>query len=656
MQYSLGGYYSLGGEGFQEPLKMKVEAAAAAAATLHARTPALPTNSNSDGGAASSSFPNPRGDSWPSQQPPTQHSLQQQQQQQQQPGRAFVSIATPQTPLMAAATGVGAVSESKEFPTVSLRPPPPTGGDASCVQWSREVRRSLCGEDPGQPLRKACDFCTKRKRKCDGGQPCSFCVELKTDCVYSARLKSGRKKKPSVETERGVTSLTENLRSFSASPAVGLVGYLENVFLMAFMNDFNKGIPITGSLARCTVEALTPMSPSEATAATLQLVDPNCPKHGRLALFWAAVALGSRIMGAGLMQTDTYMRLSRSSLKECFDYASVDVLRAYTLISVVEAAMGRSTASQRYLQFAEIVYRSMLASNELDASDRVSLKIVIEFLGAGTMCITDIPDEQECSGALKFVRQLVLARETVHKAFTADPQPCDQQVKTIFDFTCLLDTVADTYDLLQLESCLATRVFTAIWKGLALVFKGQLEAGLQEVNEGVSFALARPGLIPLRMWQHALHVAALVYRQCDLEGPYNGLRSTYNVAIPQKEVPLPEFGKVSQSSICSWKGSPCKSLCRFFEYCRANGIDSTTYAKHYAYAEQGFTGGYATVVEPEIIPVNRNSSLLNLHEDSDAASLLMNHAETLPDHGADYDLWDCFGELLETVSTTKAGC
>ncbi|CAM9167682.1 unnamed protein product, partial [Ectocarpus sp. 4 AP-2014] len=60
-----------------------------------------------------------------------------------------------------------------------------------------ELRLVEQEQSNGQQLRKACDLCTKRKRKCNGKHPCSQCTEtgVPNQCVYSPRLKSGRKKK-----------------------------------------------------------------------------------------------------------------------------------------------------------------------------------------------------------------------------------------------------------------------------------------------------------------------------------------------------------------------------------------------------------------------------------------------------------------------------
>ncbi|CAN0427876.1 unnamed protein product, partial [Ectocarpus sp. 12 AP-2014] len=50
---------------------------------------------------------------------------------------------------------------------------------------------------PGSGERRAsCDFCSRRKRKCDGVNPCQNCRKLKLVCHFSVKQKSGRKRKP----------------------------------------------------------------------------------------------------------------------------------------------------------------------------------------------------------------------------------------------------------------------------------------------------------------------------------------------------------------------------------------------------------------------------------------------------------------------------
>lgn len=43
----------------------------------------------------------------------------------------------------------------------------------------------------------ACDYCRKRKSKCDGEQPCSKCISRKRQCVYSYVSKERKKREGS---------------------------------------------------------------------------------------------------------------------------------------------------------------------------------------------------------------------------------------------------------------------------------------------------------------------------------------------------------------------------------------------------------------------------------------------------------------------------
>lgn len=73
--------------------------------------------------------------------------------------------------------------------------------DTSREQEEEEEKTMINGQSF---FRKACDMCSKRKRKCSGEQPCSECVHMENRvpnyfCVYSPRQVSGRKKRDRTE-------------------------------------------------------------------------------------------------------------------------------------------------------------------------------------------------------------------------------------------------------------------------------------------------------------------------------------------------------------------------------------------------------------------------------------------------------------------------
>ncbi|CAN0278323.1 unnamed protein product [Discosporangium mesarthrocarpum] len=65
--------------------------------------------------------------------------------------------------------------------------------------------------------RASCDFCSRRKRKCNGREPCQNCSKLNLLCHFSLKRKSGRKRKPRPEDE----PTTGGVNSGVSTPAVG---------------------------------------------------------------------------------------------------------------------------------------------------------------------------------------------------------------------------------------------------------------------------------------------------------------------------------------------------------------------------------------------------------------------------------------------------
>ena len=43
-------------------------------------------------------------------------------------------------------------------------------------------------------ITRACEECKRRKRRCDGIQPCSSCKNVQVDCIFTIQAKRGRKK------------------------------------------------------------------------------------------------------------------------------------------------------------------------------------------------------------------------------------------------------------------------------------------------------------------------------------------------------------------------------------------------------------------------------------------------------------------------------
>ncbi|CAM9855867.1 unnamed protein product, partial [Choristocarpus tenellus] len=82
---------------------------------------------------------------------------------------------------------VGGGSVVNEVPSVEV------------VRKTSETAKSIPGSGGEGERRASCDFCSRRKRKCNGNQPCQNCCKLKLVCHFSIKQKSGRKRKPRPE-------------------------------------------------------------------------------------------------------------------------------------------------------------------------------------------------------------------------------------------------------------------------------------------------------------------------------------------------------------------------------------------------------------------------------------------------------------------------
>ncbi|CAM9303717.1 unnamed protein product [Phaeothamnion confervicola] len=253
-------------------------------------------------------------------------------------------------------------------------------------------------------LRKACDLCTRRKRACDGKKPCALCRELGVahTCVYSARQKSGRKKKPRTEIDgilhydetgaRGILGLhppgaggygagayggfssghPAGGPAFGASGATGLVGTMESFFLATYLRDFNRFVPLTSDsvVTQSMLEVLSPAvavafpDPFQKAGNASSQLELTSRRHARLAVFWGVVALGARIVGAPDAGMQRYLQLMRVSLKECFDSGDREVVQAYLLLSTLESMQGHHAKARRYLNFASTMYSGLKAAEK----------------------------------------------------------------------------------------------------------------------------------------------------------------------------------------------------------------------------------------------------------------------------------------------------
>lgn len=127
-------------------------------------------------------------------------------------------------------------------------------------------------------------------------------------------------RRPSLAAPMGY-SVDSSAGRFSASPAVGMAGHMENFFLAAYLRDFNRIVPLTSesSVTEGMLEVLSPTVSSRGLATPSPIKQPESRRQAKLAVFWGVVAMGSRILGASDEATAKYLTLMRTALRECFD-------------------------------------------------------------------------------------------------------------------------------------------------------------------------------------------------------------------------------------------------------------------------------------------------------------------------------------------------
>ncbi|CAM9331304.1 unnamed protein product [Ectocarpus sp. 8 AP-2014] len=502
-----------------------------------------------------------------------------------------------------------------------------------------ELRLVEQEQSNGQQLRKACDLCTKRKRKCNGKHPCSQCIETgaPNQCVYSPRLKSGRKKKVRIDgvlyeegTYGGELALANpggvrhnvdpSAGRFSASGAVGLAGHVENFFLATYLRDFNRLVPLTteSSVTEGMLEVLSPAVSSRGLATANPIKQPESRRQAKLAVFWGVVAMGSRILGAADESTVRYLGLMRSALRECFDCNDKEVVQAYLLLSTVETMRGNEAAGKRYLDHAHTMHNGNAIGPEgkllRDRSEQdVSLDLVFQMYdqpdgavsgfnrsaavgdwrrnqhaadgsssspeqahsGGGSdsgkptsavdqMIAQAVSPPSECqSSPLKALKYLSTVCGLSSEVF--DPtNKCVTVKQYLAEMDSALKGAHSLFVATDLSECITGVVIVKIFGGVTVLMRswGQLEdrdIGLAQLEEGVGYALTRPGLFTFPMWWHALHCAAICLAHFGRNDTYMRLRATFNkTTFPGTE--MPSIEDYSPASVCPQLGGNCSKL------------------------------------------------------------------------------------------------
>ena len=427
-------------------------------------------------------------------------------------------------------------------------------------------------------LRKACDFCTKRKRKCSGGKPCTFCLEMKAHCVYSVKLKSGRKRQKGMPGELPIEakvgssgggglsgSLSPALYAGGPESGAPLVGHMENYFLATFLSDFNKFVPLVTeeTVMLGMLEAVRTRSVDQKTQT-------------RLAVFWGVVAVGSRVLGAESGTTERYVGHMKQALSLSMDASDdLDLVRAFLLLCTLESMRGAAEKSHVYLKFASTAFDRIVERDVVEKSrDFEALSAVMAIyrspatFGKGAMeepssveQVMESMDELPSSKGSDALRLIVGSSQFTNQILNPET-PCQVVKANIKKLHVITEGASDVLGEGMPGECITSIVPVMICGGIARVFRLEEEEGLKEVEEGVQYALSRPSMMQFPLWLHSLHCAGILFCNYGRSDSFNRLRDAYNRTIGKGEKEWPPF-EVFTEHVCT-EGSHCRAVANWF--------------------------------------------------------------------------------------------
>ncbi|CAM9809779.1 unnamed protein product [Chrysoparadoxa australica] len=392
----------------------------------------------------------------------------------------------------------------------------------------------------GRATRKACDFCTARKKRCDGkgdpSKPCTPCKQRGIPCRYSPRQVSvGKRRHP--EGAKG-DELSLQRQPFRASPATGLVGHIENMYLASFQENLQpflaatRGNTILGGMT--DVMLVTPVQ------GRVEYSNPSL-----VSVFWGAVALGSLIGCAPREKTEMYVNKARGCLNAALQSRVAghrdEFLQALHLMTNMELMRGNDGAAIHYNAIAAscIVTDTTAAEANIDPGE-VQVMFA-DYVAKGSA--DHVPREQLIKAADRAKQSLPILKKK------EDLQEVQTQALRVLlkgsgfiyselgesrETYLLMEEIFKTvYEIMaanvKLRKCLMAYVPICLCRGCTSVICGQHNQGMQLLDEGISVLCSTPGIIAHPLVLHAVHIAVLVTVYLKWLDLYERIRGIHNI-------------------------------------------------------------------------------------------------------------------------------
>ncbi|CAM9687890.1 unnamed protein product [Chrysoparadoxa australica] len=430
---------------------------------------------------------------------------------------------------------------------------------------SPTLRYSWCAS-PTPMLRttkwkKTCNACVRRKRKCDGqagAASCSHCIETHQTCVFG-RIKpreSGIKRKKTNKEAEPRSAVLANTQgrivapkwsTATASAAVGMVGLQENQFLAAFMRDFNAMIPCAASAT-----ILNGMCAQFGGGVGALLINGDKAEH---AVFWGAIAMGSKILNAPAQLCNQYLALSNKIIEACSG-PSTSVVEAYSLLSLASLLLGKAQDYDRHQANVIAKYKQLLESNSGAHADKLdenveavvgfmstspadsstnSMVIAPEYRGMfsqlGVAALTEID-----VGDVKMSRTTPLLYSILCSmgAIIDDIMEIEQTPANRKEKCDLLERMAtETETMLRanpaLSSCVLASMPVLFGGGAVWCVAGKLDKAERWLKDGIKRLLEKRGMVNYPLIYHSMHAGVAMCVRLGNEELYGQIRDVFKL-------------------------------------------------------------------------------------------------------------------------------
>eukprot|EP00752_Nemacystus_decipiens_P006591 g5932.t1 len=494
------------------------------------------------------------------QQQQQQQRLQQHQQQQQQQSAGQGSA--PQGQGQAAGTGSG---QRKKGGTRSRGSAGQKGGGSDSDSDGDP------DEDPAtrkarKKIRRACDYCTTKKIRCDGSRPCKQCEKRQLECKFSHCQRSGpnRGPIPALNLPGGpvspipvgggalppavlpATALAAAVAAATAAAAAaggagpppsvqmaaalsggGITSKVDVTYLNFFLKEFNAFVPLTTQ--EILRDALNP-SPAALTERPISGDEEYRRQNARVAVIQGCITIGALLKGQ--TRVVGYLRNVREALTNSFDFVSSETMSAYMVTAYCHDLMGNAAATRNYMEFAkavatqlpqvtvdhELVFQFYRVCSEVHNCTLSATPKLLQHAGAAAPCYQVL---NVLTYALYDLAHLAAEEltNTISKA----------QVMAELNSLLPILTRADGMSRDNASSFGALGV--VLVKGVLayiLLRLGKSQEGLEVLEPVVGILAENPGLLRQVMCWHLAHCALVIFLEHGWFKEYEILRGIYN--------------------------------------------------------------------------------------------------------------------------------